>query len=264
MSKLFRVATLISILLLIVAIPFIAIGGWFEPAVERWIAANAFNLSPWQSASAIIGLLAVDIALPIPSSGVCTFAGRELGWFAGGIANWIGLNLSSLVGYWIGRHPGRWFANGRGQLGEQRGHKGEVVKTFHEFQKDETLDQFRDADRDRSQHTSGFADASTIDRLENWSERSSTMCLLICRPLPLLAEASVILMGIRAMPHRQFWPPILISNFVLGIGYAVFGHFASVNDTFWPAFLVSLLLPLIFVVFWRATSKPDRPSPREL
>ena len=217
MSKHFRVAIWIVVLLLIVAAPFIAIGTWFEPAIERWLATDALRFSLWQSAIAIIGLLAVDIALPIPSSGVCTFAGRELGWIAGGVVNWIGLNVSSLIGYWIGRHPGRWFAR-------------------------------------------RFSDAATMERLAAWSDRSATMCLLICRPLPLLAEASVILMGVRRLPPRQFWPPVLIANLVLGIGYAAFGHFAAANDTFWPALFASLLLPLIFVLAWRASAKNVRKS----
>jgi len=208
MSKNFRLVIWLSGLLLVVATPFLAAGAWFEPAIERWLAGDALQATSWQTAVAVIGLLAVDIALPIPSSGVCTFAGHELGWAAGSVANWIGLNMSAQVGYWIGRHPGRSLSR-------------------------------------------RFTDHETVDRMSQWSDRSATLLLIACRPLPLLAEASVILMGVRQQSRRQFWPPVLVANSVLAIGYAAFGQFASATNTFWPALVVSLLLPLAFVIYWR-------------
>lgn len=65
---------------------------------------------PAATAAAIVGLLAADIVLPIPSSVVAVAAGGILGWQAGAVAVWMGLMAGCVAGYWLGRNPGRHLA----------------------------------------------------------------------------------------------------------------------------------------------------------
>lgn len=54
---------------------------------------------------AVILTLTLDILLPVPSSGVMTFAGATAGTVTGSLVSWIGLNASCAFGHFIGR----WF-----------------------------------------------------------------------------------------------------------------------------------------------------------
>lgn len=61
---------------------------------------------PLRFGGAVIGLLIVDIGLPIPSSVVCTLAGGVFGSFTGTLVCWLGLNLSALTGYLLAKYIG--------------------------------------------------------------------------------------------------------------------------------------------------------------
>lgn len=52
----------------------------------------------------VIGLLALDTVLPVPSSLLATLAGHELGFVSAGAAILIGLCLGNVIGYSIGRY----------------------------------------------------------------------------------------------------------------------------------------------------------------
>lgn len=61
----------------------------------------------WALAGLLVGLLAADVFLPVPSSFVGTSAGFLLGYSVGFAATWLGLTLGSVLGYWFGRTAGR-------------------------------------------------------------------------------------------------------------------------------------------------------------
>ncbi|ANT63226.1 hypothetical protein AYJ57_22375 (plasmid) [Salipiger sp. CCB-MM3] len=54
----------------------------------------------------IVGALALDVALPVPSSVVNVTAGTVLGVAGGTLTCWLGMTLSCLLGYWIGATGG--------------------------------------------------------------------------------------------------------------------------------------------------------------
>ena len=58
-----------------------------------------------------MGLLVVDLVLPIPSSGVIGGLGAALGFFPGFLWGWCGLMLSGFTGYGIARLGGQRWAN---------------------------------------------------------------------------------------------------------------------------------------------------------
>jgi uncharacterized membrane protein YdjX (TVP38/TMEM64 family) len=55
---------------------------------------------------AVIGFLTLDIALPIPSSFVLSTTGYMLGTAAGTAVCFVGMTVSSVIGYWLGRYAG--------------------------------------------------------------------------------------------------------------------------------------------------------------
>lgn len=91
-------------LLLLIVVPFLL----FEQQVTAWSEAILSKESPpWVIAATLVGLLASDILLPIPSSFIATASGYMLGLWWGTLATWTGLMAGTLVGYALGLRYGR-------------------------------------------------------------------------------------------------------------------------------------------------------------
>src|SRR5262245_52721158 len=82
-----------------ILIPFFLFGERIEGFTAELLASKA---GWWTMASALAGLLALDIVLPVPSSVVSTAAGALLGFWGGVAASWIGMSAGCAVGYWLG------------------------------------------------------------------------------------------------------------------------------------------------------------------
>ncbi|WP_442510694.1 TVP38/TMEM64 family protein [Novipirellula sp. SH528] len=113
MRELFRTLPLMCIVLLVPVLPFLFFGG----RLEDWLRGVADDPpSVPVTAALIIGLLATDILLPIPSSVVSTLSGWQLGWWRGTIATWVGMNLGAIIGFALARRWGQpfalWFSSG--------------------------------------------------------------------------------------------------------------------------------------------------------
>jgi uncharacterized membrane protein YdjX (TVP38/TMEM64 family) len=101
-------------LLLVTALPIVPFLLFGEP-IERYFAAwREHPPAALIVAGAVIGLLASDVLLPVPSSVVCTLAGAQLGWLGGTVINWIGMTLGALVAFAIAKKWGpavaSWFS----------------------------------------------------------------------------------------------------------------------------------------------------------
>lgn len=203
-----RLLILIVGVLLIPVVPFLLMGAWFEPSIEKILSGSTLNADPWLAFGSVVAVLTVDILLPIPSSAVCTFAGKELGAFIGTVACWIGLNFSAGIGYWLGSVFGRPISL-------------------------------------------RFSDESTLERLESLDKRSSVACLVLCRSLPIIAEASVLMMGIKRLPQRLFWPAVLLSNLGIAAALCWLGSYSAKANWFPLALGISVAIPLLFILFWK-------------
>src|SRR4051794_8136916 len=82
----------------LVVVPFLL----FEDSVLKLTGLLMNTQHRWALASLVVGLLAADVFLPIPSSLVATGAGALLGYTLGFSAIWIGLTLGCVLGYWFG------------------------------------------------------------------------------------------------------------------------------------------------------------------
>ncbi len=110
-------AVLMVLLLAIILLPFLAVG---EPT-EAWMEAltRRFQDRPVATFLMVAGCLAGDVLLPVPSSIVSTLGGAALGVGGGTLASWLGMMISCLLGYWLGRtgRPlGRWLV-GASEMG---------------------------------------------------------------------------------------------------------------------------------------------------
>ena len=201
-----RFILLLFLILLVSAIPFIVAGVWLEPWIENHLLGPGHGKTV--AAALVLGTLASDIVLPIPSSAVCTYAGKSLGLTLGTVLCWMGLNISAAIGYGLGAGLGR--------------------KAVHRF-----------------------GDPDTMARLEKMSGTSAALCLVTCRSLPIVAEASVLLMGIRKLPLAEFWPPVLLANLGVAAALCALGAISAEYSFFPFALAISVAVPILFIVVWK-------------
>jgi uncharacterized membrane protein YdjX (TVP38/TMEM64 family) len=104
MRSIFRQLLPVSAALLVPIIPFLIWGREMEGAVEAWAERR---LSPPVTVCAVVGLLATDVLLPVPSSLISTLAGTRLGLLPATLASWSGMTLGAVLGFWLARVLGR-------------------------------------------------------------------------------------------------------------------------------------------------------------
>ena len=83
--------------------------GWMEEAFvnEKINAVQSSTGGQVAVSGAVVGLLVVDILLPIPSSVVMVLSGKLLGAFLGGLISFIGAMLAAAIGYYACRLGGQ-------------------------------------------------------------------------------------------------------------------------------------------------------------
>lgn len=96
-----------------------------------------------------------------------------------------------------------------------------------------------------------FSSSADVGGFESIDARIGWWSLVACRPLPILAEASVIFAGLSEMRARRFWPPIIFANGIIAALYAMLGDYAARQQWFSAAVIASMVLPLLFIVVWR-------------
>lgn len=189
----FFVVTLISV------IPFLILGESFEEEVRRWFESD---FKPSQRFTLIVGLLAVDIAIPIPSSAVSTYGGTILGLWPASLASWLGMMLGSLSGFVIARWCGP-----------------KLVRRF--------------------------ASEEDLNAMHQFLEKYSLWAIVLTRPLPILAEATILLCGVLKLPWVQLLLPLTLSNLLIAIAYSAIGAWAVERDVTIYVIVTSMVFPLL-------------------
>lgn len=188
---------LISIALLaLILVPFFLFEDYFNHLADRVAAGGTATVT---AEAAVVGLLASDVVLPIPSSLVSATAGALLGFVRGTVYVWLGMTASCVIGYVLGARSAGW---ARRFVGE-----------------------------------AGVARASHI------ADRYGSFAIVLCRPVPVFAEASVIFAGLVRAPFKPFLIVSAASNLGVALGYAAIGAFSMHADSFLVAFFGSLLVP---------------------
>jgi uncharacterized membrane protein YdjX (TVP38/TMEM64 family) len=137
-------------------------------------------MSPGIVGLAVIGLLASDFLLPVPSSVVSTFAGRALGFWTGTAASWCGMTAGAAVAFGLVRLVGRPLAR----------------------------------------RLSGDQELARADAL---ASRWGVFVLVLARPVPVLAEASILLMATTQLAWWRFLTAVGLSNLGIAAAFAALG-----------------------------------------
>ncbi len=90
-----------------------------------------------------------------------------------------------------------------------------------------------------------FVGDAGLARAEQLAARYGDFGFVICRPVPVLAEASVIFAGLVRAPMGRFMVMVGWSNLGIAAGYAAVGAFSMRADSFLIAFAGALVLPAI-------------------
>ena len=98
-----------------------------------------------------------------------------------------------------------------------------------------------------------FVGLEGLRRAETLMRRYGDYAIVMCRPVPVLAEASVIFAGLVGAPLGRFLTLSLLSNLGIALGYAAFGAFSMRIDSFLAAFLGALILPGLAILIARLT-----------
>jgi uncharacterized membrane protein YdjX (TVP38/TMEM64 family) len=208
LRRLARPLLLIAVVLLVPIVPFVVLGERFERRIDGVLA------SPPAAPTVIllvVGLLATDVFLPVPSSLVSTLAGGQLSLFGATAASWVGLTLGASLGYVVGKRLGR-------PLAER------------------------------------LTEPQDLQRMEPLLQRHGTFVLVVTRALPILAEATVLLVGVHRLGWRRFLPPVLLSNLGIALAYSALGRYSAEHKWLPAAMAISVALPLILTAIARRST----------
>jgi 3-dehydroquinate synthase len=200
--RLFKPLLLVSIVL-ILPIALLAVRG--ESFVTQLRAWQSSPPAPWTLAALVVGILAADIVLPVPSGPVSTLAGSHLGVVLGTAASTLGMTLGAAIAFAVARRFG---------VDEQ----------------------------------DGDLDVGDVSEAAN---QHGPWMLVLTRPLPIIAEAAVLLAGALRMPWRNFLPPVVASNLAISATYATFGRHAAAHGWLPLAVCASVAAPLAVAVYFR-------------
>lgn len=107
-----------------------------------------------------------------------------------------------------------------------------------------------------------FVGEQDLQGLENLSERFGDWAIVIARPVPVLAEASILFAGISHMPWPRFLLMTALSNLGVSAVYAAVGAFSANVNSFLLAFGGAILIPWIAMMLMRRKPAPARSSTR--
>jgi uncharacterized membrane protein YdjX (TVP38/TMEM64 family) len=85
--------------------------------------------------------------------------------------------------------------------------------------------------------------ADGLARANSIMERHGNWALVVCRPIPVLAESSVVFAGLVRSPVQPFIWMTTLSNLGIALAYAAVGAFSMEAQSFLLTFAAALALP---------------------
>jgi len=95
---------------------------------------------------------------------------------------------------------------------------------------------------------SRFSNPEELDRAEALTQKYGPAVLVFARGVPVLAESSVLLMGVHQLSFKRFFWPVALSNLGISLAYSKFGDIADKHGWFPLAMGVSIGLPVILTL----------------
>jgi uncharacterized membrane protein YdjX (TVP38/TMEM64 family) len=94
-----------------------------------------------------------------------------------------------------------------------------------------------------------------LARAAELADRYGTWAVVLCRPVPVLAEATVVFAGLVRAPLRRFLWLTAGSNLGIAVGYAAIGAFSMRLDSFLIAFVGAVAVPGVALIAARWLQK---------
>ena len=89
-----------------------------------------------------------------------------------------------------------------------------------------------------------LSSAEDLARMDQLARQVGPAILIVTRALPVLAEASVLLLGTTQLAWRRFLPAVMLSNLGIAAVYAVLGQLAKTQGELPLALAASIALPI--------------------
>jgi uncharacterized membrane protein YdjX (TVP38/TMEM64 family) len=105
-----------------------------------------------------------------------------------------------------------------------------------------------------------FLGIRETERLEDLFQRFGDWTIALARPVPVLAEASVMFAGLSRMRVARFMLVSTLSNFGISAVYAVVGAFSFSVNSFFLALAAAIVVPAIAILCTRNNKKTFRDS----
>ena len=96
-----------------------------------------------------------------------------------------------------------------------------------------------------------FSSHDELEQMKPLSDRYGPGVLVLTRAVPVLAEASVLLLGVHRLSWRRFLPPVALSNLGLAVAYSVFGDYAQSHQWLPLGLAVAVALPVLATALFR-------------
>ena len=107
-----------------------------------------------------------------------------------------------------------------------------------------------------SSATMKWLDAGTRQSMEKFFRRYGRWAIILARPVPVLAEASVFFAGISKMDFRSFILVSTLSNLGISLMYAAVGSYAVSVNSILLAFAGAIILPGIALLLEKRFRAP--------
>jgi len=100
-----------------------------------------------------------------------------------------------------------------------------------------------------------WARPEALSRVDVASRRFGPLVLVLARPVPVLAEASVLLMGTTDLGWGRFLVPVASSNLGIAAAYAALGHLVALPLALAASIALPLLLAAVARALWPRAAK---------
>ena len=100
-----------------------------------------------------------------------------------------------------------------------------------------------------------------LARAADLANRYGAWAVVLCRPVPVLAEATVVFAGLVRAPLGRFLFVTAASNLGIAAGYAAIGAFSMRLDSFLMAFVGAIAVPGIALLAVRLRAKRSGETP---
>jgi uncharacterized membrane protein YdjX (TVP38/TMEM64 family) len=107
------------------------------------------------------------------------------------------------------------------------------------------------------------AGADDLNRLTSVANAYGAMTIALTRPVPILAEAAVLLLGATRLAWKRFLPVTLLSNFAIALMYSTLGSLSYERGQLAFALAASVGLPVLATLIarrWLPSAAPLDPS----